>query len=620
MGIAAELDLEQRIARVEAAVATLAAKIEKVDSSHETSPGPVRAAASGGQSAPAPPQKHREPATGSPAAARPLRAAEWFTTKSAEWWLGRFGVVFTSLALVLLYQYAVERNWITPLVRVVVGVVVGIGLFYAGTRVGNTAADPGDDEVGLRELLLAGGLAAWYITAYAAAVFYQLIPVSTARLIFLALSIASAWLALREKRSLFGVAAIATGFAAPFLLRTDTDALGAFSLYVAALVAVGLVLYLMRGWQSVVWVTFAGSWWTIALAAADSRSAGSLPLTVLVAAVGLAFVRVPVLRRQLVATGSDRYVVAPPSGFSESLRRIANVFAQGMGGDNVARHDSPALWLITITSPLLTLLILSGIWPIASDAVWGAVALLAGFAVFRFSQSANARDPEVPHMAATAAVIWTLAGLLWSSAALGDHTGADAASVALAFTALHAGATLAFAPIAGLAGPRATALAAAGVALMIVFGIESDAHDRTVFSLQETGAELVVLAVSAMIWKRLRDSSSHRWLGVVFGVGAYLALLMIAARVLGSVWPPLVTAAYAIAGAVLLVMSKRVSDGGVLRKLGGGTMLLVVGRLFVVDLAGVETIWRVLLFLACGLLFLYTSYWLQRPAAAAIER
>lgn len=188
---------------------------------------------------------------------------------------------------------------------------------------------------------------------------------------FLTLSIASAWLALREKRSLFGVVAVATGFAAPFLLRTDTDALGAFSLYVAALAAVGLVLYLMREWQSVVWLTFAGSWWTIAFAADDPRSAGSLPLTMLVAAVGLAFVRAPVMRRQLVATGSDRYVVAPPSGFSESLRRIANVFAQRMGGDNVARLDSPALWLITITSPLLTLLILSGIWPIASDAVWG---------------------------------------------------------------------------------------------------------------------------------------------------------------------------------------------------------------------------------------------------------
>jgi len=42
MGIAAELDLEQRIARVEAAVATLAAEIEKLDSSHETSPGSRR--------------------------------------------------------------------------------------------------------------------------------------------------------------------------------------------------------------------------------------------------------------------------------------------------------------------------------------------------------------------------------------------------------------------------------------------------------------------------------------------------------------------------------------------------------------------------------------------------
>ncbi|MBA3404603.1 MAG: DUF2339 domain-containing protein [Gemmatimonadaceae bacterium] len=618
MGIAAELDLEQRIARVEAAVATLAAKIEKLDSSHETSPGPDRAAASGRQLAPAPPQKHREPATGSPAAARPLRAAEWFTTKSAEWWLGRFGVVFTSLALVLLYQYAVEQNWITPLVRVVVGVVVGIGLFYAGTRVGDTAADPGDDEVGLRELLLAGGLAAWYITAYAAAVFYQLIPVSTARLIFLTLSIASAWLALREKRSLFGVVAVATGFAAPFLLWTDTDALGAFSLYVAALAAVGLVLYLMRGWQSVVWVTFAGSWWTIAFAADDPRSAGSLPLTMLVVAVGLAFVRAPVMRRQLVATGSDRYILAAPSGFSELLRRIANVVAQ-VGGGSVSRHDSPALWVMTIAGPLFTLLALSAIWPTTSEAIWGAIAWIAGLAAFRFSQSPDIRDPEVPHMVATAATIWTLAGLLWLSAALGELDGVDEASVALAITALHAASTLSLAPIASLDGPRAIALFAAGLTLTIVFGIESEVDARTSSSLQETAAELVVLAVSAMIWKRFRASASHRWLGVVFGVAAYLALLMISARVLGGVWPPLVTAAYAIAGAVLLVASKRVADGAVLRKLGGGTMLLVVGRLFAVDLAGVETIWRVLLFLVCGLLFLCTSYWLQRPAGTARE-
>lgn len=619
MDLGDEPNLEQRIARLEAAVATLAARFDKLDHSNGAADG-AKAGVNSRDSEGASSSPRIGTSAGEARTARPSapRAAPWFTTKSAEWWLGRFGVVFTSLALVFLYQYAVERNWITPVVRIAVGIAVGIGLMYAGTRFSRAVIDRADDDVGLRELLLAGGLAAWYITAYAAAVFYQLIPISTARFIFLALSIASAWLALREKRSLFGVVSVATGFAAPFLLRSDSASLAAFSLYVAALTAVGLVLYLMRGWQSVIWVTFVGAWWTIAFAVDASAGVGSLPLTLLVVVVSAAFVRVPVLRRQLVATGADRYAIATPSRFSEILRGIADAFAR-VGGGSVVRHDSPALWAMTIASPLFMLLALSQVWPTVQGGVLGVIAWTSGFSAFRLSQAPGPRDPEVAHMAATAATVWTLAGLLWASATLAELTRADGQSIALALTALHAAATLAFAPTARLAAPRSMAVAAAAVSLAIVFGIESNVDARTGTSLDQTIAELVVLAVSAMIWRRLRASTTHRWLAVAFGAGAYVALLMIAARVLGGIWPPLVTASYAIAGAVLLVASKRVTDGAILRKLGGGTMILVVGRLFVVDLAGVETIWRVLLFLVCGLLFLYTSYWLQRPAAAARE-
>jgi len=45
-----------------------------------------------------------------------------------------------------------------------------------------------------------------------------------------------------------------------------------------------------------------------------------------------------------------------------------------------------------------------------------------------------------------------------------------------------------------------------------------------------------------------------------------------------------------------------------LRQLGGVTMLIVVARLFFVDLASVETVWRVLLFLTIGGVFLYAAY------------
>jgi uncharacterized membrane protein len=47
------------------------------------------------------------------------------------------------------------------------------------------------------------------------------------------------------------------------------------------------------------------------------------------------------------------------------------------------------------------------------------------------------------------------------------------------------------------------------------------------------------------------------------------------------------------------------------------TLFLVVGKLFLVDLAGVEAVWRILLFLGFGGLFLVLGYYLQhlwRPA------
>jgi uncharacterized membrane protein len=86
------------------------------------------------------------------------------------------------------------------------------------------------------------------------------------------------------------------------------------------------------------------------------------------------------------------------------------------------------------------------------------------------------------------------------------------------------------------------------------------------------------------------------------------------------VWPPLVTTSYAVLGAVLLVMSRKPGSNQLLRRLGGVTMLIVVARLLLVDLSSVETIWRVLLFLVCGAVFLYTGYRLQPSAAGEAEK
>jgi uncharacterized membrane protein len=106
----------------------------------------------------------------------------------------------------------------------------------------------------------------------------------------------------------------------------------------------------------------------------------------------------------------------------------------------------------------------------------------------------------------------------------------------------------------------------------------------------------------------------------VLAVAGYLTGLTVVWRALDPVWPPLVTTSYAVLGAVLLVMSRRRASNPLLRQLGAVTMLIVVARLLLVDLSSVETIWRVLLFLVCGALFLYTGYRMQPSSAAEAEK
>ncbi|HEX2740415.1 MAG TPA: DUF2339 domain-containing protein, partial [Rubrobacter sp.] len=52
-------------------------------------------------------------------------------------------------------------------------------------------------------------------------------------------------------------------------------------------------------------------------------------------------------------------------------------------------------------------------------------------------------------------------------------------------------------------------------------------------------------------------------------------------------------------------------DRAALVRAGMATLFLVVGKLFLVDLAGVEAVWRILLFLGFGGLFLVLGYYLQ---------
>ncbi len=594
--------LAARVAGLERAVADLSRRLDESLFSGSENSKPAPPGLSSRQSAP------KAPAAGRAAS----RSAS--PPKSAEWWLARGGALLTVFALILLYQYAVDRNWITPLLRILLGTATGVVLMVPANRT-SRAPELREDAVGLREILMGAALAAWYITAYAASVFYNLVSLSTARLLFLALSIVGAALGLREKRALLAFFSLAVGFSVPMLLSSPIPSIPPFTIYLTALTALGLVLYLMRGWQSVLWLTFLGFWWSVGSASGMAccsaipgvaTDTARISLTILIAIAAAAMARVPVLRRKLLATGSDLYAETRHDHGKRSIL--------GEIGEELGRHtrhesavDSPALWFITLSAPVLATVLLSVTWPFELGMLWGTI-LLGVAAISYFIVSKTEIADEIMHVRITGVAVWSLAGVLWIATGMASLLNISVGATQLLAASGHAVVVLrlmrdnAFVMPARLA--RLTALVL-GIAVLM---LEAGTHALQAYL---TLAELVAIATAMWSVWLYRDSKNERFVALV-AVIAYIALLTVDARFLGQIFRPLVTASYALIGTVLLVAGKNIADRTWIRRLGGLTLILVVGRLLVVDLAGVETIWRVVLFLGIGALFLFTSYRLQR--------
>ena len=628
-------ELEARLTRLEAAIAGLQQSMDALMAerrpAHPRDPAADARASSRASASPEPPfiPHRRRPGT----AGGPDEALySWFTSHDAGWWLSRVGMGFLVVGVLLLYGYAVNHGWITPPIRVLAGVIVGGSLFWAASRVRSQTTAAAVTDVGFRELLLGGGLAVWYLTAYAAAVRYQLIPIPAARLIFFLLAILSTWIALQEHREIFALVAVVTGFATPSILPAPVDSMTELSLYLGAVTAMGLVIYLLRGWQSILWITFVVFWVSVAQTAnaqtytddltltpitgpafgsaavessrtfavrhTRSPAQGSIAFSILLLAAAFAFTRVPSLRRQLLTLGSPRYTTTPATSGSKLVDSM-NSMSAALGGGKSA-PDSLIVWVLMLMSVVLSIALLGNIWPQVPDEIWGTVFVLLGLGALEYFRRGHQSDAEISHVVVTAAVFWILIGVNLLATA----------PESLPASALVAALVIYFAP-RQFAGPRTLAKLTIVIALMEIAGYELSFNDTSLVHARWVASELVTLGAAAFISRRLIANTAERIQGMVLAGASYLVGLIVVWSALNPVWPPLVTTSYAIIGAVLLILSRRDKANSLYMYLGGVTMLIVVGRLLLIDLATVETIWRVLLFLVCGGVFLITAYQMQ---------
>jgi hypothetical protein len=637
--------------------------------------------------------------------------------RSGEWWLNRVGIGLLLFGIAFLFKFAVDQNWITPPVRVGIGLAVGVGLLMVGLRVY-------EDRRPFSQVLLGGGIGTLYITGYAADVLYALVPYAVAFAFMVAVTLLAFALALRQGEAVLSLVGAAGGLATPFVLYAGSASLGGLALYTCTIVAGTAAVYLYKGWRTLLLVSFAGVWTVFSLGytrVVVTGQADLMDLWALQAGVvfgWLALWLVPVGREVVSARDAARW---PPPEPGALTRRLF--------GENL-QSSKALVRLISVVAPLLALAFTQLIWNLEELQLgWVALGLAAAYTFVAvglrgverrsrmyYTQAlialllatlalvlvleedvlflALATEAAVLHLVARrvsdriiswgAHVLFGVIGAwLGGRIAFGalEHSFASGPTPPAFFnmqTFVDVSATVMAFAVSGVVAPRSARriyrvvghAAVLGLILREFLGVPNgDSLALVSWAAYATGLHLLSRrlpawgttlgadAAWAVIWLWLggRLAAEIGPLGTPeFGLRGLCNLAVVALAVVSAFWhasgrvgiaprvvylltahaavlawlwgelSPLqsgdayVTIAWGIYAAGLLVVGLRLDHTGIVRA-GMATLFLVVAKLFLVDLSEVEAVWRILLFLGFGGLFLILSYYLQalwRPGAA----
>ncbi|HEX8361506.1 MAG TPA: DUF2339 domain-containing protein [Longimicrobium sp.] len=548
--------LAARMERLERAVEQIARRLPPEPADAVVRSAPTRAAAL------APPVARRPNAADFP--------IEW----DGQLWLNRLGIGLLLLGVALLFRYSIDMGWITPGVRVAFGTFVGGVLLAAGLRIG--------EKRRFGSVLVGGGIAVFYIVGWAAFVLYSLVGYTAAFVGMVAVTALAFGLALKKEEPPLGILGAIGGLGTPLLLGLSYGTPRTFALYTCIIVGWTAALHLKRSWRWVLWTTLAFGWVLLcryAYHVAESDRLVTADAWVLQAAGFFAWICTGVL----------------PLAVRFRRREVREARWTDL--------DTAHWYGVALIPPGAAMLLTGILWSLSSER-WGGMAVaeasLYGAAAL-YLWDRDARLARVLTLAASVMLTFGMIGALKGNAVL--------AGLALQALALH---LLAERGHGGL-GLRWAAHKAYSVAgIWLLYRLVEDPGAGLGNAL--TTATVIACGLGASYLVRRRpEMLAYRYF-------VHAALLGFLWRELARVdggegFATVAWGAYSL-GLLLFGMSRaRV----LVEKTALATLLVVVAKLFLVDLAALEAIYRILLFLGFGAVFLFFSYALQtwrRPHVA----
>ena len=189
------------------------------------------------------------------------RSSESLEGTIGKLWLNRIGIIAILIGVAYFLKYAFDSGWIGPGGRVAIGLIAGIAVVVwseSFRRKGSAA---------FSYSLKAVGIGILYLSLWAASQYFHLVPASVAFVAMILVTASTITLALTQDAEILAVYAMIGGFSTPALVSTGQNHEIVLFSYVLLLDVAILAMVTFKPWRRIVWGAMMGTavmyigWW-----------------------------------------------------------------------------------------------------------------------------------------------------------------------------------------------------------------------------------------------------------------------------------------------------------------------------------------------------------------------
>jgi len=200
------------------------------------------------------PQIPPRPSVAAPTFAQtPQRSSEDLEGTIGKLWLNRIGIVAILIGVAYFLKYAFDSGWIGPGGRVAIGLIAGIAVIVWSENFRRKGS------VAFSYSLKAVGIGILYLSLWASSQYFHLVPASVAFVAMILVTASTITLALTQDAEILAVYAMIGGFSTPALVSTGQNHEIILFSYVLLLDAAILAMVAFKPWRRIVWGAMLGT-------------------------------------------------------------------------------------------------------------------------------------------------------------------------------------------------------------------------------------------------------------------------------------------------------------------------------------------------------------------------